>query len=415
MKNIIIKKLNETQAITVLVLVKTGSRYEDDNSRGVAHFIEHLLFKGTKKRPSSLHITKELDGIGAEYNAFTSKDRTGYYIKASKENLELILDILSDMIFNSKFEEKEINRERGVILEEFNMYYDNPIMFIDSLLEQSIFEGHNLGNLVLGEKKVIKNISRAKILSFYKKYYQANNMVIGVAGNVEGYDLEFLLKKYFKITEFKQENKFKVFKGQQNKVKFTSLKKATDQIHMSLGFEGISYFDKDFYASKLLSIILGGNMSSRLFLKIREKLGLCYYIRAHGHNYQDTGAFSVTAGLDKNKIESAIKNILNEISKLKNIKVSKQELKRAKSFIKGKLVLRMEDSENVIDWYVEQLLLQNKQIDLEEIIDSFNKVSASDILRVAKKIFKNKKLNLAIIGDLEQEDKILKIINSHKI
>ncbi|MDD3284296.1 MAG: pitrilysin family protein [Patescibacteria group bacterium] len=413
MKNIFYKKLNDTQAVTVLVLVKTGSRYENDKNRGVAHFIEHLLFKGTKKRPNSLSITKELDGIGAEYNAFTTKDKTGYYIKASKENLELALDILSDMLFHSKFDLKEINRERGVVLEEFNMYFDNPIMFLDDLLEASIFDKHSLGKLTLGEKEIIKNIKRDEILKFYKKYYKPENMIIGVAGNFSD-DIEKIVKKYFKITNFGTKKTFDLFKSSQEELRLSCMNKDTDQIHVAIGFLSVSCFDKDFYSLKLLSIILGANMSSRLFVRMREQLGLCYYIRSNSDNYEDTGAFSITAGLDKNKIESAISNIFLEIEKIKAKKVSQEELKRAKEFLKGKLVLKMEDSENVVDWHCERLLFYNKDMSVEDMISNFNKISSDDILKIANKIFKKSKINIAIIGSEDIKHKISNIIKKLK-
>ena len=417
MQNTFLKRLKDTQAITVLVLIKTGSRYEDNSNLGVAHFIEHLLFKGTKKRVNSLAITKELDGIGAEFNAFTSKDKTGFYVKAAKEHLELALDILSDMLFNSKFDEKEINKERGVVLEEFNMYYDNPTMFIDSLLESSVFSGHVLGKLILGEKEIIKNISRSNILKFYKKYYRYENLMIGVSGNFEEKEATNLIKKYFKITKFNPKNNFEIFKSKQNKFKIILQNKPTDQVHTALGFSGISYKDKDFYSAKLLSLILGGNMSSRLFLKLREKMGLCYHIRAYCDNYEDSGMFSIMSGLDKDRIEKAIEYILIELNNIKTKKVSQKELLMAKEYVKGKLILNLEDSAHVVDWYLEHLIFDNKEVSPQDVIKSIEKVTIDDIHRVANRIFQKEKINLAVIGPFENEWKIKfeKIINKIKL
>lgn len=413
MQNIFLKKLKDTQAITVLILIKTGSRYEDNTNRGVAHFIEHLLFKGTKKRVNSLAITKELDGIGAEFNAFTSKDKTGFYVKASKEHLELALDILSDMLFNSKFDEKEINKERGVVLEEFNMYYDNPTMFIDSLLESSVFSGHALGKLILGEKNIIKNISRDNILKFYKKYYRPENLIIGVAGNFEEKYATKLINKYFKVTKYTPKNNFKLFESNQKKPAIILQNKATDQVHTAIGFPGVSYKDKDFYSAKLLSLILGGNMSSRLFLKLREKMGLCYHIRVYCDNYEDSGMFSIISGLDKNRIEKAIEYILLELKNIKNKKVTQKELLMAKEYIKGKLILNLEDSAHVVDWHLEHLMFDNKEISPEEVIRNIEKVSVDDIYRIANRIFNKNKINLAVIGPFENQwhAKLQKIIN----
>lgn len=405
MQNLILKPLKETQAITVLVLIKTGSRYETNKNQGTAHFIEHLLFKGTKKRPNSLAITKELDGVGAEYNAFTAKDRTGFYIKIAKEHLELALDILSDMLFNSKFDAKEIKKERGVILEEINMYFDNPLMFIDSLLESSVYQGHDLGRLVSGRKEVVRKISRTEILKFYKKYYIPKDLIIGLSGNFNKKSSVNLIKKYFKITNFDIKNNFRVFKSKQTKPRVVIYNKSTDQVQTAIGFKGVSYKDNDFYSLKLLSLILGGNMSSRLFLKIREQMGLCYYIRSNSESYQDTGILSITAGLDKLRIKYALKAIFLELDKLKSKKVTNIELKRAKEFIKGKLILKLEDSANVVDWYCEQLLLQNTKLNSEQILKRFNKVTINDIFKVANKILKKETVNLAIIGSFKNRDK----------
>ncbi len=411
MKNIILKPLKETQAVTVLVLVKVGSRYENDTNQGVAHFIEHLLFKGTKKRPNSLAITRQLDSIGAEYNAFTSKDRTGFYIKTAKENLELAVEILADMIFNSKFDIREINRERGVVIEEINMYLDNPLMFIDSFLEESVFKGYDLGRQIIGTKEVISKIKRSEIIKFYRRYYRPQNLVVGIAGNFIESQAQKLLQRYFSIQQFKQKNSFRKFNNRQSKARISLKEKNTDQINLSLGFSGLSYNDPDYYAGQLLAIILGGNMSSRLFIKIREKLGLCYYIRAHSEAYQDTGIFSIIAGLDSNKTMQALKEILKEINRIKTKSISVTELKRAQSYIRGHLTIKLEDSSNIIAWYVDQLVLRNKQLDLNTVLDNFNKVKTDDIFRVANKIFKNSKLNLAVIGPSLNRDKLENIIS----
>lgn len=415
MQNIFLKKLKDTKAITVLVLIKTGSRYESDLNRGVAHFLEHLLFKGTKKRPNSLAITKELDSVGAEFNAFTSKDKTGFYIKVPKEHFEKALDILSDMLFNSKFDSREIEKERGVVLEEFNMYYDNPMMFIDSLLECGVFHGHNLGKLILGDQNVIKSIKRSQILKFYKKYYISDNLVIGVSGNFNENALLPLVKKYFKIKEYNIKNTFEEFVSDQKKEQILIKNKATDQVHTAIGFLGTSMSDEDYYASKLLSIIIGGNMSSRLFLKIREKMGLCYYIKSYTDSYQDTGIFSIISGLDKSRIESAVETIIKELKNIKKNGVSEEELKRSKEFIDGKLILNLEDSANVVEWYSDQLLLQGNAITPEEFFKNINKISTKDIKRVANRIFVKNKLNLAVIGPFknskEWEIKFKNIIN----
>lgn len=413
MQNIFLKPLHETNAISVLVLVKTGSRYENEKNNGVAHFIEHLLFKGTKKRPTSLSISKELDGIGADYNAFTSKDKTGYYIKAPKEHLELALDILSDMIFHSKFDDVEIERERGVIIEEINMYNDNPVMNIDSLIENSVFNGHALGRQISGEIKNLKSITKNDILKFYKQYYKRENMFIGIAGNFSERSAKKLINKYFKIKDFDNAKTFDVFKPYQKSIQVQLNEKNTDQVHLAIAFSSVKYEDKYDKALELLSVILGGNMSSRLFMKIREKLGLCYYIRCESLHYEDTGIFSILSGLDKSRIEEAIKNIFKELKNFTKKGITKEELDMAKEFLKGKFMLRMEDSMNVIAFYCEQLIMTGKFKSFEKVMSEFDKVTKKDILEAGRKIFSKDKVNLAVISPHKDKKYFENLINKY--
>lgn len=413
MQNIFLKPLHETNAISVLVLVKTGSRYENEKNNGVAHFIEHLLFKGTKKRPTSFSISKELDGIGADYNAFTSKDKTGYYIKAPKEHLELALDILSDMIFHSKFDDVEIERERGVIIEEINMYNDNPVMNIDSLIENSVFNGHALGRQISGEIKNLKSITKNDILKFYKQYYKRENMFIGIAGNFSERSAKKLINKYFKIKDFDNTKTFDVFKPYQKSIQIQLNEKNTDQVHLAIAFSSVKYEDKYDKALELLSVILGGNMSSRLFMKIREKLGLCYYIRCESLHYEDTGIFSILSGLDKSRIEEAIKNIFKELKNFTKKGIKKEELDMAKEFLKGKFMLRMEDSMNVIAFYCEQLIMTGKFKSFEKVMSEFDKVTKKDILEAGRKIFSKDKVNLAVISPHKDKKYFENIINKY--
>ncbi|MDD4289973.1 MAG: pitrilysin family protein [Patescibacteria group bacterium] len=413
MQNIFLKPLHETNAISVLVLVKTGSRYENEKNNGVAHFIEHLLFKGTKKRPTSFSISKELDGIGADYNAFTSKDKTGYYIKAPKEHLELALDILSDMIFHSKFDSVEIERERGVIIEEINMYNDNPVMNIDSLIENSVFDGHALGRQISGEIKTVKKITRNDILNFYKQYYKRENMFIGISGNFSEREAKRLIKKYFKVSEFNKNKNFDIFKPYQHSSQIELTEKNTDQVHLAIGFQSVKYGDKCDKALELLSVILGGNMSSRLFMKIREKLGLCYYIRCESSYYEDTGIFTILSGLDKSRIDEAVKNIFKELKKFVKNGIKQEELNMAKKFLKGKLMLRMEDSMNVIAFYCEQFIMKGKIKTIEKTLNEFDKITKKDILEAGRKIFQRNKVNLAAISPHKDKKYFENLINKY--
>ncbi|MFA6534404.1 MAG: pitrilysin family protein [Patescibacteria group bacterium] len=390
--------LRETQTVTVLLLVKVGSRYEEKTSNGYSHFLEHLMFKGTTKRPSTLVLSRELDAVGADYNAFTGKDHTGYYIKVNAAKLELALDLLADMIFNSLYDGAEIEREKGVIGEEINMYQDNPLMFVEDMAEEMIFSGNHLGWLISGSKQTVQAASRQKLLAYRSQFYQPANMVLTLAGKVNP-GANKLINKYFGgETEKHQPKKFEAFKTKQTAPRIKNLNKKTDQVQAVIGWPGIGYDHPDVYAAYLLAIILGGNMSSRLFIEVRERRGLCYYIRAMNNVYQDTGCFLIQAGLDKKRVPEAVKVILGEVEKLKNQAVKPDELKRAQEFLRGKLAIELEDSEKLADWYGKQELLSGEALAPEEKIKKILAVKPGDISRLAKKLLVKSRLNIATIG-----------------
>lgn len=407
---VLISPLSETKAVTVLILLKVGSRYEQKNINGVSHFIEHLIFKGTKKRPTTLDISKELDGIGATYNAFTAKDHTGYYIKANYEKVELALDILSDILFNSKFDQAEIERERRVIMEEINMYEDNPMMMSEDLFEQTIYHGNPLGWQISGSKEVVGKLKREEMIDYFRSFYSPANMLISIAGKIDQRILG-LVKKYFSHDRTKK--KFPSFSRiniKQAKSRVNLKFKETEQVQLALGFPSYSYFDKRIYPLFLLSVILGGNMSSRLFISIRERLGLCYFIRSSANVYQDTGNLVIQAGLDKGRIDKAIKAILNELKKVVKEGVGRDELMKAKEYIKGKLILDLEDSESIAAFYAKQALLINKIIEPKNYLGKLNSVKLSDIKQVAKDIISSQRLNLSLIGPFKDASSFSKLL-----
>jgi len=407
---------HDTKAVAVLVMAKVGSRYESAKINGVSHFVEHLLFKGTKKRPNTQILSQELDKIGAAFNAFTSKDYTGYYIKAQANFIDLALDMLADIIFNSKFDAQEIDKERGVIIEEINMYEDTPMSLCGELLEELVFgKQHPLGWFISGPKKVIQNITREEIIKYHNTFYQPQNLIVAVAGKFDHY-IDAKIKEHFhqpknnkKITSFK---KYKTSQKSENI--FLKFKK-TEQVHLALGFPSFHYLHPDKAAENLLAVILGGNMSSRLFINIREKLGLCYFIRASSDAYEDSGIFSIQAGLDKKRIGNAIPAIINELHKIVAEGISEQELKRAKDYLTGRIALDLEDSLAIASWYTRQKLLVNKLLTPEEKLAEYDKIKVSDLQRVAKKIFAKKYLNLVLIGPYHNKNKFKKYVSKSNL
>ena len=313
---LILAPLPAFRSITAIILCGAGSRYETRETNGVSHFLEHMFFKGTKSRPTAAEISHALDEIGADYNAFTGKETTGYHIKSASEHLPLILEMLSDMLWNSKFDEKEIKSESGVISEEIRMYEDNPMMFIEDLLEETMFGDHPLGRKISGEVETVKSFNRKMMLEYRDKFYQPNNTVLALAGKFDDKAVA-LAEKYFGEGGVKVKPVFKKFdfSAGESKPKLKVQFKDTEQVQLAIGFPGFSNSDPKIYALQLMSIILGGYMSSRLFISIREKRGLCYFIRSYANVYEDTGNLVIQSGLDKTRIASAIGAIFEELDK----------------------------------------------------------------------------------------------------
>lgn len=396
--------MSGTKALTALALFKVGSRYEKKNQKGFSHFIEHMMFKGTGRRPTTLDLSRELDAVGAEYNAYTSRDHTGYYIKIDAEKAELALDMLSDMIWQSKFDSKEVEREKGVIIEEINMYQDNPTMYIEQLLEETIFPRHPLGWNIAGEAKIIKKANRPNLVDFYSRFYQPSQAILVLAGQVNP-KIKHLTIKYFsqKNLGLKQpifsSFYFKSMGRPKIKVKF----KETDQIHLALGFPAFSYDNPRAIPLALLNLILGATMSSRLFIEVRERRGLCYVIQSGVNHYHEIGNFVIQAGLDKKRVREALRVILSELEKVKKEGITTEELQRAQDNLKGHLVLNCENSNFQAEWYGKQALLMKKIETPEQKLKRLSAVKKEEIQKIACQIFQMPKMALAAIGPYKNE------------
>lgn len=396
---IILAPQQDTKAITIQVLYKVGSRNETAKINGASHFVEHIMFKGTKKRPTTQVISRELDSIGAEYNAYTGKDRTGYYIKADASHLELATDVLADMLRHAKFDAVEIDKERTVIIEEINMYEDNPMMHIEDMYEELVYKGTVMGRNIAGPRKVIREVTRDELFDYKNKYYYGGNMVIGLTGNFDITKALKLLNKKFPVAKKKKDKvKINKLKLDQKKQRVQVQYKEAEQVQMQLGFPGLPLKHKDLPALMVLANILGGNMSSRLFINVRERKGLCYFIRASADSHEDIGTFSVRAGLDKSRIEPALELIKQELNRVKKTKVTSEELKRAKENIRGTTILKMENPSNFLGYLQTQELLEDRLETLEQKLEKIADVKKDDIQRVAKRIIQWKKSNLAMIG-----------------
>jgi len=400
-----------TKAVTILVLAGVGSRYETDKIAGISHFLEHMMFKGTSKRSNTFKISQELDSIGALFNAFTSFDHTGYYVKVSSEHTQKGIDILSDMIWHSKLEQTEINRESGTIVEEINMYEDDPASDVLQILVETLYAGNNLGRLISGTKKSVKSITSSQMKKFRKEHYYPQNMVLSIAGDINLDETKKFIDKYFnKKVKTQTKTKFTPFKATQSTPQLKIKYKDSHQSHLAFGFESVSYTDKDYETAEVLATVLGGSMSSRLFINVRERRGLCYFIRSSADSFQDTGILDIHAGLDKTKTDQAIKVILGEIHKIKTKGISIKELKKAKEFIKSRTIFSLEDSRSVAEWYGRQQVIIHKFETPEQKFAKIDKVTAGDVQRLARHIFQTKKINLALIGPFKDEKSFLNLL-----
>lgn len=394
------------ESATVLVMVSAGSRYETRKNNGISHFLEHMAFKGTQKRPSAIDISTLIDGIGGEFNAFTGKEVTGYYVKSAANHIDLSLDVLSDMLQNSKLDKEEIEKEKGVILEEINLYEDTPSRKIGDVYERLIYGDTPMGWDVAGEKDVIKAITKEDFQFYMSSLYSPSNMTVVIAGGIDSEKAVKMVKKYFgQMKKFSTIKSNKVIESQKEPEVLVKNKK-TEQVHIAIGFRTVPIDHQDQYALSVLAAVLGGGMSSRLFHEVREKRGLGYYVRTNSEHFNDAGYLVSFAGVDPKRVEDAIKVIIDEYRKfISDGKVSKQELNKAKEFMKGHLVLELEDSRSVSGFFAQQELLEKKIKTPEEIIKKIDEVTAEKLDEVAKKYFVNSGLSMAIIGNFPDGQK----------
>jgi len=401
-----------TQSLTVLVLVGTGSKYERKETNGISHFLEHMYFKGTKKRPSATAIAETLDKVGGIYNAFTSEEYTGYFAKVAAQHFELALGWVSDIFLNSLLPEKEIEKEKGVIIEEINMIYDNPMSYVQTLWPKLLYGDQPAGWDVAGTKETVSKMTREKLIDYTEKQYVASNTIVSIAGNFNEPLAIKKVKEFFsKIKTTKPIKKPRVIE-QQQKPNLLLHFRETDQTHLCLGVRAFDLFHPKRYVQDLLSVILGGMMSSRLFEKIRAELGIAYYINTNSEANPDTGFLFTQTGIDNKNVEKGILTILKEYKKISQERVPVSELKKAKDYLKGKTTLLLESSDAQASFYTGQELLEKKILTPEEIFKKIDQVSQDDILKVAKDIFQPQKLNLALIGPFKDKktfEKLLKI------
>jgi predicted Zn-dependent peptidase len=389
----------ESETATVIVMTGTGSRYETRTENGLAHFLEHMFFKGTKKRPSAKAISEELDAVGSQYNAFTAQDRTAYYAKVSSRYLDTALDVISDIFINSTLPGKEINKERGAVIQEIDMYEDMPMRSIGDVFDELIYgPEHPLGRTILGPKENIRAFKRKDFESYLKRHYVPSNTVVCIAGGFDEKKMLSKIKREFGALKAGNASQALPFTGMQEKPRVKIKVKNTDQTQLMIGVPAYPYLHKDEYALTVLNTILGGGMSSRLFTEVREKRGLAYSVHSWTEKHPDTGYFVVQAGVEHAKLEKTVATILNEFKKMKRVAISAAEMRKAKAYIKGTMTLQLDTSDEIAAAAASSVVRFGRVRTLEEIFKGIDAVTAADVMRVAKDIFKTNRLNLAVIG-----------------
>ncbi len=391
------------QSVTVMVMLAAGSRYETEDTNGIAHFSEHMFFKGTERRPTARQIAGEIDAIGGEFNAFTGKEYTAYYVKCAAEHRDVALDVIVDMLRNSRFDSDEIEREKGVIVEEMNMYFDTPRDFIGGVYETLLYGDQPLGWDILGRKETIRGATRDTFLGYLDRWYKPERMVLGVAGRTGGDVLERAQALLGDLPAVPTPTPAAVQPYANGRVSVFT--KQSDQAHIVLGVHSYPLEHPDRYALQLLATVLGGGMSSRLFTEVRERRGLAYYVYGINHSYTDAGSLYTQAGVDIKRIDDAVSTVAEELRKIAAEPVPADELEKARSFSKGRFVLQLESPQGLIMYGLRKEVLEQRAPDPEEVLAGLDAVTVEDVQRVAQDLIADDRFRLAVIGPFDDADR----------
>jgi predicted Zn-dependent peptidase len=399
---LVTETMPNTRSVAISVFVGTGSRYETDEQAGISHFIEHVCFKGTEKRPTSTDVTTVIEGVGGMLNAGTDKELTIYWCKVAVPHFLSALDVMVDILLNSKFDPVDIEKERQVIIEEINMSLDSPSQRVSMLLDDIMWPGHPLGRDIAGSKKTVAAISREMMLDYLHAQYQPDRAVLAIAGGIPQNEIVDAVSR---ATEGWMKNRqhagFQPYTaGPRRRVLIE--KRDTEQTQLCLALPALSIVHPERFKLDLLNVILGEGMSSRLFTEIRDKLGLAYSIQSYAEHFLDTGAMTVSAGVDNKNLKVAVRAIIDELARLKE-PVSEAELNKAKELFKGRIWLRMEDSRSVAGWMGSQEILTGGILTVDEVIAIIEAVTAEELRKLAKDLLVGDKLRLAVVGPVDPD------------
>lgn len=398
---VITSTMSHSRSVCVAVLVGTGSCYETREQAGISHFAEHLFFKGTQRRPTSREITQDIEGVGGMINAGTDKEITIYWCKVASPHFAIALDVLSDLLLNSRFDSKDIDKERQVIMEEIKMNLDTPQQRVNALIDELLWPDQPLGREVIGYKETVSSLAREQLLGYLASRYVANNVVLTVAGNIQHEEAMAQIKPLFgKLADGKLVDGYAA-DDEQTQARLRIEPKEIEQAHICLAVHGFSRSHPQRFAVDLLNTVLGGGMSSRLFLEIRERRSLAYDIHSYTEHFLNSGSFGIYAGVDPNKAQTAVVAILEELAKIRQ-GIAPSELTRAKELSKGRLYLRFEDTQSVALWYGSQEILLQQILDIDDVVSIVDAINADQLQEVAQEILTDGGLNLAVTGPVKE-------------
>jgi predicted Zn-dependent peptidase len=400
--------LPQAQSVTCMVMLAAGSRYETAETNGIAHFSEHMFFKGTERRPTARDIAGEIDAIGGQLNAFTGKEYTAYFVRCAAEARDTALDVIVDMLRNSMFDPEEIEREKGVIVEEMNMYFDTPRDYIGGVFESLMYGDQPLGWDIIGRKETVRGATRDTFTSYLDRWYHPSRMVLGLGGRVGDDVLERAQELLGDLPARETAAPAPMRPYANGRVSVFT--KQSDQAHLILGVPSYPLMHPDRYALQIVASILGGGMSSRLFTEVRERRGLAYYVYGVNYSYSDAGSLYSQAGVDINRIDEAVETIVNELRTIAAEAVPADELEKARSFAKGRFVLELESPQGLILFGLRREVLEGRAPDLDEILSALDAVTAEDVQRVAADLIRDEALRLAVIGPFEDAERFEQLL-----
>jgi predicted Zn-dependent peptidase len=398
----------QAQSVTCVLMLAAGSRYETRETNGIAHFAEHMFFKGTERRPSARQIAGEIDAIGGEFNAFTGKELTGYYVKCAVEHRDVALDVLVDMIRNSRFEPEEIEREKGVIVEEMNMYFDTPRDYIGGVYDELLYDDQPLGWDIIGRKETVRAAARETFFDYLDRWYKPDRLVVGMGGKIDGDLLAQLEALLGDLDGSAPGAPSPIALSENGAVKVHT--KSSDQAHICLGVRSYPLLHPDRYVLQVLATILGGGMSSRLFSEVRERRGLAYYVFGTNHSYTDAGSLYSQAGVDIERIDEAVTTIATELRRAAEEPIPPDELEKARNFAKGRFVLQLETPQGLIMHGLRREVLEGQTVEPEDVLAALDAVTADDVQRVAQDVIAGESLKLAVIGPFDDAERFEKLL-----